>query len=295
MLTPDTLSQIRLNHNPGIEYEIALFYVLLPDPAEKAQVSAAFSSRNNGRQIEAIIRRTSTDSILSELAGRGLSLCDCSFETQNDDVGPADIVMYLRDASLAETRIGLSVKYANTCVLNITGRKFLTEAQITSLKSQQEIFTQCYIQEMQNRYGQAVNWFRKRKPSASTEAYIDLIREAVIENWPHCAEKQALLHSLYQTDSPIAYWIYKYTNNSAILNTQPFRIQDRDIPAVSVSRYETSYVAFFLQGRRIGHLQVKFNNGFLERCKKHTPDLVVEGIPMSFGQPFSSWNFNLEE
>jgi len=42
-------------------------------------------------------------------------------------------------------------------------------------------------------------------------------------------------------------------------------------------------------------MQVKFNNGFIEKCKKKTPDIVYEGVKMAYGQPFSSWNFSVEE
>ena len=42
-------------------------------------------------------------------------------------------------------------------------------------------------------------------------------------------------------------------------------------------------------------MQVKFNNGFIEKCKKKTPDIVCEGLKMAYGQPFSSWNFSVEE
>ena len=41
-------------------------------------------------------------------------------------------------------------------------------------------------------------------------------------------------------------------------------------------------------------MQVKFNNGFVEKCKKQTPDFICEGVEMAYGQPFSSWNFSVE-
>jgi len=64
---------------------------------------------------------------------------------------------------------------------------------------------------------------------------------------------------------------------------------------VTVRKYQTSYVAFYLENRMVGHMQVKFNNGFVEKCKKKNPDLTCEGVKMSYGQPFSSWNFSVEK
>jgi len=45
----------------------------------------------------------------------------------------------------------------------------------------------------------------------------------------------------------------------------------------------------------VGHMQVKFNNGIVEKCKKKNADIECEEIKLSFGKPFSSWNFSVEK
>lgn len=295
MLYSNTLYEIRHNINTGVEYEIALFYKLLLSDNEKQLVKEAFLTRTDCAKIQSIINRTDLGTIKSTLQSRNLSYYDCSFETQNDEVGPADIVLLVKDTMGNKSKIGLSVKYANTCTLNVTGMRFITEQQKKELKIRLAEFTRAYVQEMTDKYGNVHNWFRMRKPSVTTDKYIDLIREAVIDNWPHILDKEELLRNLYHADSPIEYWVYEYTNSSMKLNSHPIKINPERAQQVTVEKYQTSYVAFYLDGKRIGHMQVKFNNGFVEKCKKTTADIIVEGVRMSYGQPFSSWNFSVEE
>ena len=295
MITEKTLEEIRNNHNTGIEHEIALFRCLLQKDIDIHKVDCAIQSRTDAQLIISIIETTSIREIMEELSARVLSLEDVSLETQNDDIGPSDIVMVLKTASGATEKIGLSVKNANTCTLNATGRKFLSEQQIVNLKSKLPMFTDEYISEMTCSYGSVENWFRKRKPSTTTDKYIDLIRDEVIVNWSRKsnAERRGILMEAYQETSPIPYWVFTYTSSSQTLNTNPYKIALSDVPKVKVKKYETSYVGFYLHNRLIGKMQVKFNNGFVERCKKSCPDRIVEGVAMSFGQPFTSWNFSL--
>lgn len=295
MVTPKTISEIKTNVNTGVEYEIALFRCLLTNEDEARQVDGAIRSRCDARNVESIIRHTSITSVQKELGVRSLALVDVSFETQNDDVGPSDIVMHVKTANGGMERLGISVKYSNTCTLNATGRKFLTENQIANLKQQLAKFTDDYVSEMSRLYGRVDNWFRKRKPSATTDKYIDLIREEVILNWARKtdSDKKEILMEAYQETSPIPYWVFTYTASSYELDTNPFKIDPSDVPLVELRKYQTSYVGFYLRGRLIGKMQVKFNNGFVEKCKKNCPDKIVEGVRMSFGQPFTSWNFCL--
>ena len=292
MLHPNTISEIQHNSNTGVEYEIALFYALLPQETERAQVLSAIKLRNNAADIEQIIRQTDKTVIDKALAAHGLSYADCSFETQNDQVGPADIVLYLTNGQ----QLGLSVKFANTCTLNVTGLRFITRQQKEQLQQQLKEYTRLYIEEMQQQYGAVSNWFRLRKPSKTTDAFIDLVRDAVIANWNNIPDKVQLLQDLYHADSPIDYWVveYPHARKGIILDTHPTKIDATQADRVIVAKHETSFVAFYLDGERIGHMQVKFNNGFVERCKKARPDFSVEGIAMAYGKPFSSWNFSIE-
>lgn len=296
MLHNNTIHEVKTNYNPGVEYEIALFYKLLANrPEEATKVKAAIDSRYDSGKIDDIIRMTNPSTVLQALKSKNLSLSDVSFETQNDEVGPADLVLYVKDNTGKEQKIGLSVKYANTCTLNVTGRNFITDAQIAELKRQLPDYTKRYIQEMTETYGNVNNWFRMRKPSRTTDAFIDKIRDAVISNWPNVQNKSALLSALFHSDSPIEFWVVTYDKRGYTLKTTPQTVEKRRAKDVTVSKMETSYVAFYLDGRRVGHMQVKFNNGFIEKCKKANPDVVWQGVPMAFGQPFSSWNFSTEK
>ena len=291
MLYVNTLYEIMNNINTGVEYEIALFYKLLRNkPAEQAQVMNSINTRNDAAKIKSIIDITDTTVIEQTLQNRGLTLINSSFETQNDEVGPADIVMYVKDGQGKAKRIGLSVKYANTCTLNVTGRNFITETQIARLKSLLPHYTALYIEEMINNYGNVSNWFRMRKPSSTTDKFIDLIRDAVIENWSNVKNKTTLLSAMFHSNSPIEFWVVTYK-----LKTKPQTIDMNRANDVTVGKGETSYVTFFLDGKQIGHMQVKFNNGFVESCKKKNPDVVCQGVRMSYGLPFSSWNFSVEK
>jgi hypothetical protein len=144
MLYPHTLSEISHNINTGVEYEIALFYQLVND-CEKKEILRAVNNRADKDKIMGIIDMTSINPILIELNKHGLELFDASFETQNDDVGPSDIVMFVKNKESQESRIGISVKYANTCTLNVTGRKFISESQIKGLKNLLPSYTLKYI------------------------------------------------------------------------------------------------------------------------------------------------------
>lgn len=292
MLYSTTLSEIENNINTGVEYEIALFYQLAPSN-EKPVIMDAVKKRIDRNKVIGIINQTNTKPILTELSKLGLALIDVTFETQNDEVGPSDIVMIASDGKV-QKRIGISIKYSNTCTLNVTGRRFITDAQIAMLRKQLPIYTQKYVREMTANYGRVDNWFRKRKPSVTTDEFIDLVRDAVIDNWKNVQDKATLLSALFHADSPIDFWVVTYTNNGYILKTEPQTIEIGRANDVVVGKYQTSYVAFYLDGKMVGHMQVKFNNGFVEKCKKQTPDFVCEGVEMAYGQPFSSWNFSVE-
>jgi hypothetical protein len=296
MLYANTLSEISNNINTGVEYEIALFYKLLKNNTiEQSQIMDALSHRSDVAKIKAIISETDTSSIEIALRNHGLNLVDSSFETQNDEVGPADIIMCVENSQGQKKKIGLSVKYANTCTLNVTGRNFITDAQIAQLRNKLPEYTKQYIQEMTELYGDVNNWFRQRKPSTTTDQYIDLIRDAVIENWKNVPNKTTLLSALFHSDSPIEFWVVTYGTSGYTLKTKPQTIDMGRANDVTVGKYQTSYVAFYLDDKMVGHMQVKFNNGFIEKCKKKTPDITWQGVKMAYGQPFSSWNFSVEK
>lgn len=302
MLYQYTENEIRTNINTGVEYEIALFYRLLKIcPNEQNRVYNAILTRNDADKVKNIISFTKTDKILSALSNRGLKLNDVSFETQNDSVGPADIVMFCTDSSNSLSKIGLSVKYANTCTLNVTGRRFITESQIATLRDKyKNVYVPEYLKDMSTRFGNASNWHRKT--STVTDNMIDEIRDAVITNWPNVQDKKTLLRNLFHDESPIEFWVINYKRNDYILKTKPSTIDMNQADSVKVEKYQTSYVGFYLGDERVGLMQVKFNNGFIERNfnhkgerKKVQPDFKYDGLEFNYGQPFGSWNFSVEE
>jgi len=296
MLYTTTLNEIETNINTGVEYEIALFAKLIEkNSTDYSKVMNSIRKRHDSSKVLQIMKMTNIQAILNELAKKNLNLKDVTFETQNDEVGPADIVMVVEDSNSNESKIGLSVKYANTCTLNVTGKNFITDSQIANLRSQLHSYSQEYIQEMTDKYDGVENWFRKRRPRKTTDAYIDLIRDAVIENWPYVKNKEKLLSLLFHSDSPIPFWVVTYKKNGYELKTVPQTVDVSRAKDVTVGKYQTSYVAFYLDNRKVGHMQVKFNNGFVEKCKKKNPDITCEGVKMSYGQPFSSWNFSVEK
>ena len=293
MLYSYTIQEIRQNINTGVEYEIALFYKLL-STAERQIISDAINSRFDRTKIYNIIEHTNIAPILNVLESRDLILYDVSFETQNDNIGPSDIVLHLKDSNDKNLQIGISVKYANTCSLNVTGRRFISELQISTLKEELPRYTNMYIKEMSDKYGDINNWFRKRKPSSTTDEYIDLIRDAVIENWSNITDKPNLLSALFHSDSPIEFWVITYNKNGYILKTEPATVEVSRAQDIIIRKYQTSYVAFYLNNRMIGRMQIKFNNGFIEKCKKKNADLIYQDVKISYGKPFSSWNFSIE-
>lgn len=295
MLNDETLYAIKENKNTGIEYEIALFYVLLQHEEEKRIVNQTVLQRIDSNKIRNLTHQVSVDLILSELRKRSLRLVDVLFTTQDDTVGPADIVMIVQSSDNQTHKLGISVKYANTCTLNATGRKFLSESQISKLKKRLPEFTQKYVSEMQGRYGSVNNWFRKRLECKVTDEYIDLIRDEVLLNWVSktADEKRIVLREAYHATSPIQYWVFTFQKTKCVLDVNPYKIDKDDMFRVEMRKYETSYIGFYLDNQMIGKMQVKFNNGFIEKNKSGTPDIVIENVAMKYGRPFSSWNFSL--
>lgn len=302
MLYTYTLEDISTNTNTGIEFEIALFYVLISiNPCEQSMVKQAINSRDDRRKIEEIVAYTFVDQIVESLRDRGLSYYDVSFETQNDKVGPADIVLFTKDRDGVTGRVGLSIKYANSCTLNVTGRKFITDDQIEVLKDKYiSKYIPAYREFMRGKYGHAGNWHRKRSPI--NDQMIDEIRDAVITNWPYVRNKVSLMKTLFHDTSPIEFWVVNYGKRGYDLKIVPPTIDMKKADEVTIRKYQTSYVAFYLDDVRVGRMQVKFNNGFIEsnfnhkgERKKSTCDFVEDDLEFNYGQPFGSWNFSVEE
>ena len=301
MLHSTTLMEIRNNVNTGVEYEIALFYKLLPSDEERLQVSVAIDARSDADKVRRIINRTHIETITDALTDQGLVLQDVSFETQNDEIGPSDIMMYAQDNQGIGRQVGLSVKYANRCTKNSTGLAFISDQQKSELWEQYitQYFPQ-YREYMIDVYGHARNWHRKRSPI--NNAFIDKVRNAVIQNWPNIENKMSLVSGLFHANSPVEFWVVEFKKQGYILRTTPPTIDECRANDVTIGKYKTSYVAFYLDEVMVGRMQVKFNNGFIERNfrrdgtrKKNAPDFIQDGLEFIYGYPFGSWNFSVEQ
>lgn len=326
MLHPDTLNQIQESHLKCVEYEIGLFLCLLTNPEEIEAVINAASTREDYKKILGIANNANKEAILNILSYAGMSLLDVSFESQNDEVGPADVVVYALNRHGENKKIGLSVKYDNDVICNYTGRDILTEEQISNLQEQLPAFANRYLDEMTERFGSFEEWYRirfdtnQKIASDVTNEYIDLVRDAVIDRWAIMSqeEKDEFLYMVYRTDSPLDYWIYSFQKKGKfVLCTNPPYIRRSAYPRVTIEKIAGQYLGFFLDGQLLGKTQVKFNNGIFERyTSKPYKDaieagnnelanlifaryeaqgkgIMVEGKPLKYGVPFTSWNFEI--
>lgn len=299
MLHSDTITEITKNTNTGIEYEIALFYKL-SSLAEQKTILEAINKRQDKNKVLEIINRTDIEQIVDELQRQGLKLCNVTFETQNDKVGPSDIVMLVRGANNEDRKIGISVKYDNNCTCNCSYHYFLSSTDKDEIKSKLPDYVSKHIEKMNEKYGDISLWFRNRKCSYSGVAneYINLIRDKVIDNWNRKTtnEKIDVLSTLLQTISPIEYWVYTFNKNNTInLNTQPFSIAPNDIDRVLLTKNAGQFIQFSIDSQVFAQMQVKFNNGIIERCKykQKSPDIVYDGVRIKYGDSFGSWNFSV--
>lgn len=331
MLHDNTLHEIRTSNLPCIEYEIGMFLCLLSNQNEVEAVLEAASARDDFDKIQNIVNVTNKEAILNILSYAGMRFDDVSFETQNDDVGPADIVIYSTNRHHEQKRIGVSVKYDNDCIYNYTGRELLTEEQITRLQSLIPVYANLYLEEMIGRFGSFEEWYQARidrtnprrnllRDSDSTNQFIDLVRDEVLNHWALMSqeEKDTFLYNVYRTDSPLDYWIYSFQKRDKfILCTNPPYIRRSSYPRVTIRKIASQSIGFYLDNQLLGKTQVKFNDGILEKYQTvtltnamQTNDearvddilhrfvergigLVRNGIPLKFGKPFTSWNFTI--
>ncbi len=300
MLTELTLLELANNVNTGVEYEIALFLKLLSEE-ERHVVCEVIESRDDVDKIELLYKTINISTICKALSRRGLRLVDCSFETQNDEIGPSDLVMCVLNSADELQKIGLSVKYSNQCTKNCTGMNFISVTQRMELERLLPDYTQMFIEEMVDEYGDVNNWFRKRCTSCVTDRYIDLIRDAVIANWSNVENKERLFDVLFQADSPIEYWVCEFKSGGRYeLITNPAKVEHTQVPHIRIEKFQSAYIGFYLLDRMIAKMQVKFNNGFVESVYNHRGkrirkrcDFIYKGVEMVYGKPFGSWNFSV--
>ena len=295
-ISPEGIKYLRNNINPGIEFEYALFYLLLNE-RHKSQFSREIIHFHPFKErILLIINSLDNENLIKCLKTYGYTECQIFIATQVDGVGPADVLLKNHTSEL----LGLSVKYQNNCTFNISGKNFLSKETIKLLKDKLSESCKKYIDEMVSNYGATENWFRKRRTSDETDRFIDTIRDKVIEDWNNksCIEKKTLLERLIHADSPINYWVVKFILSRKKfrleVNTEPIRISDPE--NVTLTKEATSLVGFKCDEKLFAKMQVKFNNGILEKDKNNKYDYQLEeNINIKYGDPFGSWNFSICE
>lgn len=331
MLHENTLNEIRTSKLPCVEYEIGMFLCLLTKQDEIEAVKNAASMRDDYQKIQSIANITNKEAILNILSYAGMRFDDVSFETQNDEVGPADIVIYATNRHKEQKTIGVSVKYDNDCIYNYTGRELLTEEQISRLQGLIPSYANLYLDEMVEKFGSFEAWYQARidrnnprrnllRDSNSTNQFIDLVRDEVLIRWQEMSqlEKDTFLYNVYRTDSPLDYWIYSFQKRDKfILCTNPPYIRRSSYPRVTIRKIASQYIGFYLDNQLLGKTQVKFNDGILEKYsstrlsnaianneiqkvndilrsfQERGIGLVRNGIPLKYGKPFTSWNFTI--
>ena len=300
MLYSNTLNEIADNINTGIEYEIALFYQLVCAD-EQRQILTAINKRADKDKVLNIIRQTDITPIIVALQKRGLQLSDATFETQNDEVGPSDVVMYICDTKKEKYKIGLSAKYDNSCTCNCSHHYFISASDKNNIKAKLPEYAMRHIEKMNELFGDISFWFRNRKCKYSdiSNEYIDLIRNCIIYNWRRKSqqEKRSILSVLLQMISPIEFWVCTFTKNKDIkLNTTPFRIKPEEVNRVKLTKNAGQFIQFSIDSNVFAQMQVKFNNGIIEKykCKRKLPDIEYNGVKIKYGDPFGSWNFSVK-
>jgi hypothetical protein len=292
-LTTHELNAIIQNINTGIEFELAIYYHLCA-PLEKEEIKDKIISKHPLKdKIEYVIRNLDYNNLKKDM--NLVSEPEVSYlTTQNDSVGPSDVVVKVDNELL-----GLSIKYSNNCNLNISGSHFLSKQSILEIQNSFDLYGRNYIKEMTQLYGGAENWFRQRKSSEIVNEFIDFIRDKVIHDWSFyltAESKMKIINLAFHSESPIKFYIARVDKIKGVFKCEIDKnpIKQISISEVTLIKHQTSYVAFNYKDEKFALMQIKFNNGILEKPKGDKFDYLVDGIKMKFGSPLTSWNFNLE-
>jgi hypothetical protein len=286
------------NLNTGIEYEYGIALALMT----KVQ-SAEFLERvvkNHPYKDTIISIGEATEPGLAHL----IDEIDCEDHyvslaaTQDDKLGCSDVLI----CCSREIKFGISVKFSNTNNWNPSSRNFIDNNSIYELKKQyQDKYLPEYITDMRSKFGSCRTiegtkntWSRKR--SSVTDNFIDLIRDKVIDNWDKktAKDKENIIGSGFQVYSPLDYYVVNIKQDLSFTLSKPYEANHFSIDDIVLKKHKTSFVSFEIDGKIIVKLQVKFNNGFIEKTsKKSSSTFMIDEILFKKGDPFGSWNFNV--
>ena len=287
---------LKLNRNTGIEYEFGVGMALMI----KSQYDdfLKYIVQDHPKKNKVIEVYNITKNILSkelkylgEKNNRYISFAP----TQNDSLGPSDILV----CNNKEILFGISIKFANSNNWNPSAKNFLDSDIIKKLKL---IYVKDYLpkykNDMKSRFGECKlirgsrnTWSRKR--SSVTDDFIDLIRDEFITSWENkdLSERKLILNKGFHVNSPIKYYVIE-------IGSKDWKLSDpkpiSEIQDIYLEKYKTSYVAFKVGNKILVKLQIKFNNGFIEKTESSQNNkFKIDDIYFKNGDPFGLWNFNI--
>lgn len=287
---------LKLNRNTGIEYEFGVGMALMI----KSQYDdfLKYIVQDHPKKNKVIEVYNITKNILSkelkyldEKNNRYISFAP----TQNDSLGPSDILV----CNNKEILFGISIKFANSNNWNPSAKNFLDNSIIKKLKL---IYVKDYLpkykHDMRSRFGECKlikgsrnTWSRKR--SSVTDDFIDLIRDEFITSWENkdLSERKLILNKGFHVNSPLIYYVIE-------IGSKDWKLSDpkpiSEIQDIYLEKYKTSYVAFKVGNKILVKLQIKFNNGFIEKTESSQNNkFKIDDIYFKNGDPFGSWNFNI--
>lgn len=285
------------NKNTGIEYEFGVACALMDETQHDDFLASIVEPHINKDTILNVC--DSTKAYLQPLLNK--HACNEDYyislaSTQDDSLGPSDVLV------CCETKIlfGVSVKFANKNNWNPSGKHFIKNDVIKELKEKyQTIYKPQYIDDMKKRFGECKitegitnTWSRKK--SSITANFIDIIRDEVIKEWNVKTEqgKEEIMGKGFQILSPIKYYTIVIKDNLSCVIDEPEIVFSAD--EVNIEKHQTSFIAFKVNNKIVVKLQVKFNNGFIEKSKKVTLETFqIDEVLFKNGDPFGSWNFNI--
>ena len=297
-----TTKQLVNNNNTGVEYEYGVACALMTKEQYSIFLERVVNSHTYkdtiidiGNSIQKKIEHL-TSNLSCNKEDCYISLAS----TQDDSLGPSDVLVCCND----NIEFGISVKFSNTNNWNPSSRNFISEESISSLKKQyKKIYLPKYIEDMENKFGRCKTiegtrntWSRQR--SKITDEFIDLIRTEVIDEWStkNIEEREGIVGNGFQVSSPIDYYVINIKSDYSFKLSEPHKANYFSVDDITLEKYGTSYVAFKIHNKIIVKLQVKFNNGFIEKVKKTSvggKSFKIGDIIFKIGDPFGSWNFNI--
>ena len=115
----------------------------------------------------------------------------------------------------------------------------------------------------------------------------------MITSWENkdLSERKLILNKGFHVNSPLKYYVIE-------IGRKDYRLSDpkpiSEIQDIYLEKYKTSYVAFKVDDKILVKLQIKFNNGFIEKTESSNNNkFKIDDIYFKNGDPFGSWNFNI--